>query len=130
MVWLRQLLLLTRDVRASARFFGEQGLGLRVLNASDDFARLVEPQVPQDDVNARTLLLQRVEKEAECSTGYSPILQFDVQDMDLVIQNLLMQGGRLDGPIKYPVEGRIAALRSPDGHMIGLFEPNPELAKV
>ena len=25
-------------------------------------------------------------------------------------------------PIQYPIEGKIAAVRSPDGHMIGLFE--------
>ena len=29
----------------------------------------------------------------------------------------------LHGPIKYPVQGKVAAVRAPDGHMLGLFEP-------
>lgn len=132
MAVLRKLLLLTRDVRASARFFGEQGIGMRIVSASDEFAQLVDRTAPQDGVDngirVGTIVLQRVDKEAECSTGYSPILQFDVEDMDTVVQQVLMQGGRLDGPIKYPVEGRVASVRSPDGHMVGLFEPNPELS--
>ena len=32
-------------------------------------------------------------------------------------------GAVLDGPIKYPSHGKVASVRSPDGHMIGLFEP-------
>jgi len=66
-------------------------------------------------------------READCSTGYSPILSFEVDDMDSTIQRIMMLGGRLDGPIKYPIEGKIASVRSPDGHMIGLFEANLDL---
>ena len=44
--------------------------------------------------------------------------------MDKTIYKLLEMGAILDGPIKYPSHGKVAALRSPDGHMIGLFEEN------
>ena len=43
--------------------------------------------------------------------------------MDKTIYKLLEMGAILDGPIKYPTHGKVASLRSPDGHMIGLFEP-------
>ena len=33
-------------------------------------------------------------------------------------------GASLDGPIKYPEHGKVASLRAPDGHMIGLYEPS------
>jgi hypothetical protein len=61
--------------------------------------------------------------ESVCSTGYSPVLSFDVPDMDTTIQAALQEGASLDGPIKYPAHGKAAMIRSPCGHMIGLFEP-------
>ncbi|CAM9483253.1 unnamed protein product [Discosporangium mesarthrocarpum] len=61
--------------------------------------------------------------EAMCSVGYSPLLCFDVQDIDHTVQRALHLGGHLDGPIKYPAHGAFASIRSPDGHMIGLFQP-------
>lgn len=54
---------------------------------------------------------------------YSPLLCFDVADMDVAIQRALGMGAHLDGPIKYPAHGAVASIRSPDGHMIGLFQP-------
>lgn len=43
--------------------------------------------------------------------------------MDQAIQRVLGLGAHLDGPIKYPAHGAVASVRSPDGHMIGLFQP-------
>eukprot|EP00596_Hydrurales_sp_CCMP1899_P003107 CAMPEP_0119048140 /NCGR_PEP_ID=MMETSP1177-20130426/57274_1 /TAXON_ID=2985 /ORGANISM="Ochromonas sp, Strain CCMP1899" /LENGTH=86 /DNA_ID=CAMNT_0007023655 /DNA_START=280 /DNA_END=540 /DNA_ORIENTATION=- len=60
---------------------------------------------------------------AHLTTGYSPIITFDVEDMDHSISKAMMMGAFLDGPMKYPAFGKFASLRSPDGHMIGLFEP-------
>eukprot|EP01035_Chromulina_nebulosa_P017808 gene17808-23418_t len=42
--------------------------------------------------------------------------------MEKCVTNAISLGAILDGPIKYPAQGKFAALRSPDGHMIGLFE--------
>ena len=46
--------------------------------------------------------------------------------MDSSITSLLQLGATLDGPIKYPPFGKVAAVRSPDGHMIGLYEIDEE----
>jgi len=69
------------------------------------------------------LSIKSVENEAQLCHGYSPILTFDVDDMDSVVAKCAQMGAHLDGPIQYPAHGKIAALRSPDGHMIGLYEP-------
>lgn len=42
--------------------------------------------------------------------------------MDDVVPKLVQLGAALDGGIRYEPYGKIAALRSPDGHMIGLYE--------
>ena len=70
------------------------------------------------------LSIKAVESEAQLTQGYSPILSFDVDDLDTVIAKCAQMGANLDGPIQYPAHGKIAALRSPDGHMIGLYEPS------
>lgn len=60
------------------------------------------------------------------SVGYSPFLSFAVADVSLTVSRCLALGAVLDGPIKHPAQGpRVAALRAPDGHMIGLVEEAP-----
>lgn len=61
--------------------------------------------------------------EAQCCTGYSPLLTFQVDDLDTIIPRLIQAGAALDGPVKHQPYAKIAALRSPDGHMLGLYEP-------
>mmetsp|Transcript_20209 Transcript_20209/g.39645 ORF Transcript_20209/g.39645 Transcript_20209/m.39645 type:complete len:138 (+) Transcript_20209:166-579(+) len=132
---LSRVVLLMRDVKAGARFYGEQGVGLTTRFVAEEYAELAAvPPAKFGDASLKSasadhfaLVLQQVEREADCSTGYSPILSFEVDDMDSTIQRIMMLGGRLDGPIKYPIEGKIASVRSPDGHMIGLFEANLDL---
>ncbi|KAI9914566.1 hypothetical protein PsorP6_008094 [Peronosclerospora sorghi] len=61
----------------------------------------------------------------DSNSGYSPFLNFDIPDLsDDAVPRLLMMGAIMDGPIKYPANGKTAALRSPDGVMIGLYQPN------
>eukprot|EP00951_Prasinocladus_malaysianus_P005261 scaffold37377_cov46-Prasinocladus_malaysianus.AAC.1 len=47
-----------------------------------------------------------MDREAFCTAGYSPFLQFTVQDMDTTLPKLLSMGATMDGPIKYPIEGK------------------------
>ncbi|GBG32354.1 Hypothetical Protein FCC1311_085792 [Hondaea fermentalgiana] len=127
---LNRVLLLMRDVQAGAEFYGEKGLGLTTRFVAAEYAELVAlppPMTPAgaSDAEVRAaaassfaLVLQQVER---------PVLSFEIDDMDMTIMRLMGLGARLDGPIKYPVEGKVASIRSPDGHMIGLFEPNPDL---
>lgn len=46
-------------------------------------------------------------REAFVSTGYSPILSFNVLDLDVTVNKLLQLGASLDGPIKYPPHGKV-----------------------
>ena len=127
---LRNVLLLQRNVPAAAEFY-QQGLGLIVTKCTESYAELGDgldeqgkPVDPQDaKARPRTVLaLKAVGTEAFLTTGYSPFLNFTVQDMDTTVNNMLRMGAVLDGPIKYPAQGKVAAMRVPDGHMIGLYE--------
>merc|ERR1711976_21504 len=116
MASLRAVMLLQRDLGKAAQFYSE-GLGMRLTVLTERWAEL------RGGATDTTLALKASDGEAFCTTGYSPFLQFTVQDMDSTLPRLLSMGAVLDGPVKYPVEGKTAALRAPDGHMIGLFEP-------
>ena len=127
---LRNVLLLQRNVPAAAEFY-QQGLGLIVTKCTESYAELGDgldeqgKPVDPNDAKARprtVLALKAVGTEAFLTTGYSPFLNFTVQDMDTTVNNMLRMGAVLDGPIKYPAQGKVAAMRVPDGHMIGLYE--------
>lgn len=49
-------------------------------------------------------------------------MTFEVENMDETVPNLLRLGSALDGAIRYESYGKVAAIRSPDGHMVGLVE--------
>ncbi|EFC50700.1 predicted protein [Naegleria gruberi] len=112
---LKNVMLLIKDVPKSVKFYSE-GLGMTVNHSTEHWAELQSGHMK--------VCLNKVEGEASSTTGYSPFLCFDVNEMDKTIYKLLEMGAILDGPIKYPSHGKVAALRSPDGHMIGLFEEN------
>ena len=106
---------------ANALEFYSAGLGLEIVRTTDEWADLQTTGISQQQ--SLSISLRAVTSEAQVTTGYSPILQFQVSDMDAVIARCVQLGGNLDGPIQYPAHGKIAALRSPDGHMIGIYEP-------
>lgn len=98
--------------------FYHKALGLPVHRVTDDWAELHAGE-------NLTLHLQAVQNnESQLSTGYSPVLTMEVTDMDQTVAACAQAGGHLDGPIQYPAYGKVAVLRAPDGHMIGLFEPS------
>ena len=113
---LRHILLLQRDVPAAAHFYKE-GLGLTVSKiVTDKWAEL-----DAGDGATRITLLKAAE-EAPLARGYSPILTFNVPDLDGTVLRLLRLGASMDGPIHFPVHGKVASLRAPDGQMVGLYE--------
>lgn len=116
---LSRILLMVRGSEGINRAvdFYHKGLGLAVVRHTDDWAELLT-------ANHMAVNLKAVDSEAQLSTGYSPLLSFEVSDMDTVVSTCAQLGGHLDGPIQYPAHGKVAALRSPDGHMIGLYEPS------
>lgn len=42
--------------------------------------------------------------------------------MDVTVPRLVQLGAALDGAVRYEPYGKLAAVRSPDGHMLGLYE--------
>lgn len=128
-------------VAQSVNFY-QNALGLTVIRHTDDWAELACPagdqSGPQQTPAAAAagseasaaaapsfrLTIKSVESEAHLSTGYGPILTFDVNDMDMTVARCAQMGGKLDGPIQYPAHGKVAALRAPDGYVIGLYEPS------
>jgi predicted enzyme related to lactoylglutathione lyase len=97
--------------------FYHKALGLAVLRHTEEWAELTCGK-------GVCLNLQAVSNESQLSVGYSPILSFDVDNMDQTISACAQMGAHLDGPIQYPAHGKVAAMRTPDGHMIGLYEPS------
>ena len=150
---LANVLLLTHSLDRAIAFYGDGGLGLDVLARDERMAdldagqgvRLAIAASDQYGSSARderaagaatgrltcapwqlpTSLAVAHGREAALCTGYSPFLNFAVDDFDATMYRLLERGGRLDGPVKYPLQGRVAAVRSPDGHMVGLYERHP-----
>eukprot|EP00985_Skeletonema_marinoi_P019000 scaffold10755_cov126-Skeletonema_marinoi.AAC.4 len=125
----------SNGVAAAVNFY-QNGLGLNIVRHTDEWAELQCPvgqpssssslsdyttsaQQPPTNNNFN-LTIQACESEALLGVGYSPFLNFDVDDMDMTVARCVQMGAHLDGPIQYPAHGKVAALRSPDGHMIGL----------
>ncbi|XP_062146829.1 uncharacterized protein LOC133854609 isoform X1 [Alnus glutinosa] len=55
--------------------------------------------------------------------GYSSLLSFTVTDINSTVTKLMALGAELDGPIKYEIHGKVAAMQGLDGHVLGLYEP-------
>ena len=108
---------------AKATEFYSSALGLAVTRATDDWAELRCGTKSGGGQDGISISLQAVHSEPQLSTGYSPLLSFEVEDMDSVVARCAQMGGHLDGPIQYPAHGKVAALRAPGGQMIGLYEP-------
>jgi len=132
--------------------FYHRAVGLPLLRATDDWAEFdigggngggsdtASGSGVASTSTTTTLTLQAVDTESQLTTGYSPILTFALRGdsgsnnddddgsasrkgMDETVAACVQAGAHLDGPIQYHAHGKIAALRSPDGHMIGLYEP-------
>mmetsp|Transcript_9884 Transcript_9884/g.20770 ORF Transcript_9884/g.20770 Transcript_9884/m.20770 type:complete len:151 (-) Transcript_9884:1152-1604(-) len=74
--------------------------------------------------------IRAAENEAMSCTGYSPFLVFKTDDMDEKVPKLLQLGAVLDGPISYEPYAKIASMRAPCGHMIGLVESNEAIGEA
>jgi catechol 2,3-dioxygenase-like lactoylglutathione lyase family enzyme len=105
---------------ASATEFYHHAIGLPVLRVTEEWAELAAAPYVTLHLLATT---DATAGEASLSTGYSPMLTFEVTNMDERIAACAQAGGHLDGPIQYPAHGKVAALRTPHGHMVGLYEP-------
>mmetsp|Transcript_16390 Transcript_16390/g.41594 ORF Transcript_16390/g.41594 Transcript_16390/m.41594 type:complete len:160 (-) Transcript_16390:548-1027(-) len=121
---LHRVMLSVRDVAASTHLY-TSALGMAVIRQTPTFCHLSDGRA--------SIALAETQSEAMLSTGYNPLLCFNVVDLDSTLTAMLQQGARLDGPVRHPEIGKCCSVRTPDGHMINLFEPSsdffPEEAK-
>ncbi|KAJ8459818.1 hypothetical protein OPV22_032744 [Ensete ventricosum] len=110
----RWVLQLHRDVPRAARFYSE-GLDFSVSVCTLRWAELQSGPLK--------LALMHSPSDITMQKGYSSMLSFTVADMNRTVTKLMSLGAELDGPIKYEIHGKVAALRCLDGHMLGLYEP-------
>jgi len=110
----KHVMLMVNDVTAAVKFYSE-GLGLPVQKNSPVWAEL--------DANGTTIALHAAEG---ANGGSSPILSFQVEDVQASVNALEGLGGTLEGRIREPSFGKVAALRTPDGHLVSLLQPHHE----
>lgn len=113
MLEFKYVMLMVPDVEAAAKFYSE-GLGLTVKSVSPGWGEL--------DAGGTTIALHSTHGQ-QAETGSSPILSFNVTDIDAVIATLSDRGGRLEGDVREPPFGKVAAIRTPDGHLLSLLQP-------
>ncbi|XP_009622997.2 uncharacterized protein [Nicotiana tomentosiformis] len=112
---LRWVLQLHKDVPKAARFYSE-GLDFTINVCTHRWAELQSGPLK--------LALMHSPSDVVVQKGYSSLLSFTVADINNSVTKLLALGAELDGPIKYEIHGKVAALRCVDGHMLGLYEPS------
>ncbi|GLU05905.1 hypothetical protein SLE2022_229780 [Rubroshorea leprosula] len=110
----RWILQLHRDVPKAAKFYS-QGLDFTVNVCTLRWAELQSGPLK--------LALMQSPSEHVMQNGHSSLLSFTVTDINSTVTKLMALGAELDGPIKYEIHGKLAAVRCVDGHMIGLYEP-------
>ena len=54
----------------------------------------------------------RPRREAYCTTGYSPVLAFDVEDLQATLVRCLQQGATMDGSIQHSSHGKVGGGRA------------------
>ena len=105
----------TEGIQRAVDFY-HGAIGLEVVRMTDEMAEL-------RTMDFVSISLQAVYSEAQLSTGYSPVLSFEVDSINTMVAKCVQLGAHIDGPIQYQAHGTVAALRDPCGHMIGLYEP-------
>lgn len=111
----KHVMLMVKDIPATVKFFSE-GLGLDVKMSSPGWAEL--------DADGTTIALH-FSHGLDVATASSPILSFHVEDVHQTIAQLEDMGATLEGNVREPSFGKVAAMRTPDGHLLSLLQPAP-----
>ena len=106
-VALKNIMVLTKNVEKSSQFYSD-ALGLKLIHQTSTFAEL-------RDKNKVKLVLKQVDQEAYTKVGYSPILNYEVEDLDSVLESCKQHGAELDGDIIEDEIYRVACLKNPEG---------------
>jgi len=108
----KHVMMMVKDVPAAVKFYSE-GLGLPVKVSSPGWGEV--------DANGTTIAFHGAESNGDA--GSSPILSFHVDDVYGAIATLESLGAKLEGRVREPSFGKVAAMRTPDGHLLSLLQP-------
>ncbi|NJM95713.1 MAG: VOC family protein, partial [Acaryochloridaceae cyanobacterium CSU_5_19] len=97
---------------SNSKFYSE-GLGLPIKMQSPGWAEL--------DADGTTIALHLAGESPSC--GDSPILSFHVEDVYDAIATLEALGAQLEGNVREPSFGKVAAMRTPEGNLLSLLQP-------
>ncbi|KAK8476722.1 hypothetical protein V6N11_072696 [Hibiscus sabdariffa] len=111
--WLPQL---HKDVPKAAKFYS-QGLDFTVNICTLRWAELHSGPLKL------ALMQSPCDNVMQNGHSHTSVLSFTVNDINSTVTKLMALGAELDGPIKYEIHGKVAAVRCIDGHMVGLYEP-------
>ena len=143
------IVLMVRDVTASKAFYTGLGLkaaaqledslvsfGARLCGAGLKSLRTLTPLASwchDAETGCSVPLVLRAgdpAKATDCIGGSTPIISLHVEDLDSCMAACMPAGAVMDGAIQYSPEGRLAVIRSPDGHMLTLLESGIEGSPV
>ncbi|XP_073288720.1 uncharacterized protein [Primulina huaijiensis] len=113
----RYVVQLHKDVPKAARFYSE-GLGFTINVCTLRWAELHSGPLKLSLLRSPSFSDHVKQKD------YSSLLSFTVTDLNSTVSKLMDLGAELDGPIKYEIHGKVAAMRCIDGHVLGLYEPS------
>jgi len=108
----KHVMLMVEDVLSTANFF-HQGLGLPIKIATSSWAEL--------EADSTTIALHASSEKPFLIS--SPILSFHVADIYTTIEDLETMGAKLEGQVRQPAFGKVASIRTPDGHLLSLLQP-------
>lgn len=108
----KHIMLTVKDLLASVEFYN-QGLGLTVKMSNPEWVEL--------DANGTILVLHATRESTQ--DGNSPILSFHVDDVNVAVVTLEKLGAKLETQVLEKPSGRVAAMRTPDGHRLSLLQP-------
>lgn len=108
----KHIMLMVQDIPATVKFYSE-GLGLKVITSSPGWAEL--------DADGTTIALHAAPENGQA--GGAPILSFHVHDVYATISELEALGATLEGRVREPSFGKVAAMRTPEGSLISLLQP-------
>ena len=108
----KHIMLMVKDIPTAVKFYSE-GLGLKVKMSSPGWAEL--------DADGTTIAMHAASENGQ--TGGSPILSFHVEDVYATIAKLEEMGAKLEGRVREPSFGKVAAMRTPDGTILSLLQP-------
>ena len=111
-VQFKHIMLMVEDVLSTANFY-HQGLGLPIKVATTSWAEL--------EASGTTIALHSSSERPFLTS--SPVLSFHVADIYTTIEDLEAMGAKLEGQVRQPAFGKVASVRTPDGHLLSLLQP-------